>query len=195
MIEINVLPIPLKNKGTQGVGFLKSIQLPREILIGAGGIFVSGLLIVHLLLLLGFAIQLGRQMIYKRTWQGMLADKKNIDSIGQEMKDLRARITTINEITSKKSIVWSAKLNILSDQLPKGLWLRKIVWDNKLLVVEGSAYSKFHDEINSVGNFVSSLKKEEEFIKNFSSMEVNSVTRTKRGGTEVVDFKVIAKVK
>jgi len=170
MIQINLSPNRL-NKNLSG-GVLSSIELPREILIGLGGLCLTVLIALHLLLMGGYVIQLTQQIIYKITWQKMLPEKKNIDSIGQEIKDLRAKITTINEITSKKAIVWSQKLNSLSDQLPKGLWLKSILWDSKIMVIEGSAYSKQHDEINIVGSFAANLKKDEGFARDFRRLSL-----------------------
>jgi len=75
------------------------------------------------------------------------------------------------------------------------LWLRKMVLDKSSLTMEGSAVSKNHDEITNVGNFVSALKKNEAFMKDFSSLEVNSIQRGKRNSIEVADFTVMAKLK
>jgi hypothetical protein len=55
--------------------------------------------------------------------------------------------------------------------------------------------SKNHDEITNVGNFVFALKKDEVFMKDFSSLEVNSIQRGKRNAIEVTDFTVMAKLK
>lgn len=193
MIKINLAPSNIKNNDQQGL--LKSLDLPREILIGLGGLVLTVLIAFHLLFLAGYVIELAKQIVYRVTWQGMLPDKKNIDSISQEMRELRSKIATINEVTAKKSVTWSQKFNLLSDQIPKGVWLTRILWDGKTLVLEGSAYSRFRDEINLVGNFVAALKKEESFMKDFVSVELSSVIRAKRASVEIVDYKVTAKAK
>jgi Tfp pilus assembly protein PilN len=193
MIEINLVSANLRKKENRGAGFLRSIDLPREVLYGIGSLFVLFLVLTHLALLTVYMVKFSKQMVYKATWQKMLPDKNNIDSISQELKDLRTKMVTIADITSKKSTLWSEKLNILSDVMPKGVWLRRIVWDNNTMIIEGSAYSKLHDEITTVGNYVSNIKKNENFAKDFSSIELNSVTRSKKGMTEVADFKITAK--
>ena len=195
MIEINLVSDNLRKKENRGTGFLKSIDLPKEVIFGLGSLFVVLLVFIHLLLLGIYGFKLSKQFVYKATWQKMLPDKNNIDSIGQEVKDMRNKMATIADITSKKSTLWSQKLNVLSDVMPKGVWIRRIAWDNVALTVEGSAYSKFHDEITTVGNYVSNIKKDDNFTKDFSSIELNSVTRSKKGPTEVVDFKITAKAK
>jgi hypothetical protein len=196
MIEINLIPANLRKKQSQGgVGVLKSIDLPREILFGLGSLLILLLISIHLILLVVYLAKFSQQMMAKATWERMLPDKNNVDSINQNMTDLRKKLATVNDVTSKKSMLWSQKLNILSDALPKGLWFRKIDWTNNLLTVEGSAFSKLHDEITIVGNFVSSLKKEPNFSKDFISIEVSSVTRSKKGMTEIADFKITAKAR
>ncbi len=195
MIEINLVPVNLRQKERSGAGIWTSIDLPKEILLGVGSMVIILLVLIHLSLIGMYVAKLTQQLMYKGTWQKMLPDKNNVDSISQELRDLRTKTATINDITSKKAIVWSQKLNILSDIAPKGVWFKKILWDNSLLVLEGSAFSKLHDEITIVGNFVSTLKKDEGFAKDFSSIELNSIGRSKKGMMEVADFKITAKVK
>ena len=157
MIEINLIPLNLRKKANQG-GFLQSIDLPKEILFGLGSMALILLVLIHVCLLGLYVVKLSQHFIYTSTWQRMLPEKKNIDSISQELKDLKAKMSTITDLTAKRSALWSQKLNILSDAMPKGLWLRKINWDNTALIIEGSAYSKFHDEITTVGTYVSNIK-------------------------------------
>ncbi|MBF0489198.1 MAG: PilN domain-containing protein [Candidatus Omnitrophica bacterium] len=195
MIEINLVPIHLRKKENLGVGVLKSINLPKEIILGVGGIFITFLVFIHLVLIGGYVVKFIQQLVYKDTWQRMVPDKNNVDSIGKEIKDLRSKLSTIGDITTKKALVWSQKLNILSDVAPKGIWFRRIIWDNKILIIEGSAYSKLHDEITVVGSFVTSLKKDVGFSKDFIAIELNSISRIKKGIAEVVEFKITAKTK
>ena len=42
---------------------------------------------------------------------------------------------------------------------------------------------------------MSALKKNDDFMKDFSSLEVNSIQRGKRTAVEVTDFTVMAKLK
>ena len=194
MITINLIPANLRKTTSAQAGFLQAIDLPKEILFGLGTLSISLLILLHLFLIGTYVVKLAQQMMYKATWEGMLPAKNTVDSISQELKSLRSKLSTINDITSKNAILWSQKLNILSDVVPKGVWFKKIVWDNKALMIEGSAFSKLHDEIPIVGSFVSILKKEENFVKDFLSVELNSVSRSKKGAVEVVDFKITAKV-
>jgi hypothetical protein len=62
------------------------------------------------------------------------------------------------------------------------------------LSIEGSVVSKTRNEINNVGLFISSLKQDNDFIKDFSSLEVNSIQRSKASSVEVADFTILAKL-
>ena len=125
----------------------------------------------------------------------MLPDKKNIDAIGNEAKDLKNKMATITDMTVKRSLSWSMKLNAISDALPKGVWFKRITLQDTTLVLEGSAVSKQKNEIAVVGNFVNTLKKNESFMKDFASLEVNSIQRGKQHNVDIVDFTIAAKLK
>jgi len=61
--------------------------------------------------------------------------------------------------------------------------------------VEGSVVSKTQNGINNVGLFLSALKQNDDFMKDFFSLEVNSIQRSKVNTVEVTDFTAMAKVK
>ena len=195
MIGINLVPPHLRKKSGKGLEVLASIDLPKEILLGAGSLFLLILILIHAVLLGLWTVKFVHQMAYRMVWQGMLPDKNNIDSISQQIKDLKSKMSIITDITSPKTTLWSQKLNIISDAIPKGVWLNKINWSNNTLIIEGSTVSRSNDEISLVGNFVSNLKKSDDFVKDFSSVELNSVNRAKKGMSEVADFIITAKVK
>ena len=100
----------------------------------------------------------------------------------------------IADMTTKKSIAWAPKFNTNSDVLPRGLWIRKMTFDKMGMVVEGSVVSKTENEINNVGLFLSALKQNDDFMKDFSSLEVNSIQRGRNNAVEVTDFIVMAKL-
>ena len=195
MIGINLVPVHLRKKEIRGAWSSVAIDIPKEILFGVGGIFIALLALIHGLLIGLWLMQFTRHAVDQAIWQKMSPDKNNIDSINKELKGLKNKISTIDNVTFKKAISWAQKLNILSDAMPKGVWIKKIAWNNTVLTVEGSAVANLHEEIAIVGNFVSNLKKEESFVKDFSSLELTSVTHSKKGVTETADFIIMAKVK
>ena len=195
MIVINLVPEHLRKRSARGVLSSIDLDIPREVLLGVGAAFVAFLVLAHVLLLTAQSAQGVRLGLVKAQWEKLLPDRNRIDAIGTELRGLRKKVTTITDITSAGTSRWSRKMNVLSDVLPKGVWLKKINLDSGTLSLEGSAFSKTQSEIVTVGNFVASLKKEGAFADDFSSIEVQSIQRDKRGPTEVVDFVITAKLK
>lgn len=191
MIVINLVPENLRKRSARGMG----LDIPREVLLGVGVAFIALLAAAHVLLLTAQSAQGVRLGLVKAQWERLLPDRNRIDAIGTELRDLRKKVTTITGITSAATSPWSRKMNVLSDALPKGVWLKKINLDGGTLTLEGSAFSKTQSEIVTVGNFVDNLKKEGAFADDFSSIEVRSIQRGKRGPTEVADFVIAAKLK
>lgn len=172
-----------------------TINIPHEILLGVGSGLVLLIVTVHLVLgvlqLMGF----GQLSAHQAEWQKLAPDKKILDDINRESGDLKKRINTISDMTVRRSMLWAPKFNVISDDLPRGLWIRKMALDKTSLTIEGSVVSKTRNEINNVGLFVSALKQNDAFIKGFSSLEVNSIQRGKTNAVEVTDFTVMAKLK
>ncbi len=195
MIVINLVPEHLRKKSARGVLSFMGLGISREVLLGVGGAFIALLVAAHVSLLAAQSAQGVRLGLVKVRWERLLPDRNRIDAIGTELRGLRKKVTTITDITSARATPWSRTMNVLSDALPKGLWLKKISLEGGALTLEGSAFSKTKSEIVVVGNFVADLKKEGAFADDFSSIEVRSIQRGKRGPTEVVDFVITAKLK
>ncbi len=195
MIVINLVPQHLRKRSARGVLSSIGLDIPQEILLGVGGVFITLLVVAHVLLLAAQSAQGMRLGLVKVRWEKLSPDRNRIDAIGTELMGLRKKVANIIGLTSTGTGPWSRKMNVLSDALPKGVWLKKISLDNGALTLEGSAFSKTQSEIVTLGNFVANLKKEEAFADDFSSIEVQSIQRSKRGPTEVADFVITAKLK
>ena len=195
MITINLVPEHLRKKISRSVLSSLGVDIPREVLLGVGGVFVIVLVLSHVVLFAAQAVQALRLASVKARWEKLLPDKNRLDAIGSELRDMHKKMTTITGIASAKTGQWSRKLNILSDTLPKGVWLKKISLDNKSLTLEGGVFSKAGSEIVIVGDFVADLKKDPAFADDFSSIEVQSIQRGRQGPTEVAEFIVTAKLK
>ena len=194
MIFINLIPEHLRKKSAKDALFFLGIDIPREVSLGVGGIFVSFLVLCHAGLFSAQAAEAAHLGMLKIQWEKLLPDRGRIDAIGVEVKDLKKKLTVVMDIISSKTGNWSKRLNVLSDALPKGVWFRKIDWDGASLRVDGEVFSKTGGEIVTIGNFVAYLKKDPAFTDGFNSIEVQSIQRNKRGDTEVADFAVVAKV-
>ena len=194
MIDINLIPAALRKDG-KGSANAVTINFPKEVLVGVGSGVILLMVTVHLILGAIWLMGMGRLSVYNAKWQKVLPDKIILDSIYKESAGLKKKINIISDMTTKKSVRWAPKFNAISDSLPRGVWIRKMTLDKTGLTMEGSVVSKTRNEINNVGLLLSALKQNEAFMKDFSSLEVNSIQRSKTNAVEVTDFTVMAKVK
>ena len=193
MVDINLIPAALR-KNNKGQGNALKINLPADILLGAASATLLLIVAVHLLLGVAWLIEFAQYSVHQAQWQQLAPDKKVLDAINDESKGLKKKIGMIDDMTSKKAMLWSPKFNAISDALPRGLWIRRMTLDKTGLLIEGSVVSKTSNEINDVGTFLSSLKQNDDFIKDFSSLEVNSIQRGRNNAVEVTDFTAMAKL-
>jgi hypothetical protein len=193
MIDINLIPAALRKNG-KGDAQSLTVNIPKEILVGVGAGLMVLMLTVHVVPGVVWLAGMGRLAGYKANWQKVLPDKTILDSIHKEAGDLKKKFLMISDMTTKKSVQWAPKFNVISDVLPRGVWIRKMVLDKGSLTMEGSVVSKSQNEINNVGMFLSALKQNNGFMKDFSSLEVNSIQRGKNNAVEVTDFTVMAKL-
>ena len=192
MVDINLIPAALRKNGKENASL--SINIPPDVLLGVGSGLVLLIVTVHLLLGVVWLAGVWQLSAHQVQWQKLSGDKSALDAINSESKDLQKKIGTIADMTTKKSVLWASKFNAVSDALPRGLWLRKMTLDKTGLSMEGSVVSKTSNEINNVGLFLSALKQNNDFMKGFSSLEVNSIQRGKANAIEVTDFTVMAKL-
>jgi Tfp pilus assembly protein PilN len=190
MITINLLPPDLRK--TRKKGGLK-FNLPLEVVFGVGGGLLALVVLVHLMLLL---TQITR-IITKKSIEGQMhkiaANKKVVDEIISELRDLQSNYNTVDGFT-KREVWWSQRLNIISDSMPTGVWVRRIMVDAGTLQIDGSAVLKQNIGMGNVHNFVSNLKGNKQFLIKLSNMELGSINTRTVNRTDVADFFIKAKV-
>lgn len=169
--------------------------MSKDILVGVGFGLVLIMAACHLILGVIWLKDARHLSAYNARWQELAPDKALLDSIKKESGDLKKNIKMVSDMTVKKSVLWSPKFNAISDALPKGVWIRKMTLDKTGLTIEGSVVSKSQNEINNVGLFLSALKQNDGFMRDFSTLEVNSIQRGSNNAVEVTDFTVMAKIK
>ena len=195
MLEINVAPPQLRKKRKRGASAMGVFKIPKEAIIGlVGGLFVL-LILAHLVLQGIIFVKFAQHTSIKKQWEEILPEKKEVDVILNELRMLQNKVGAIEKVTTGKRIFWASKLNDISDSLPRGIWLRKLSLDEKVLIIDGSAYSKLGDEMISVGNFVTNLKDKESFLKGLENIEVGSIQRGKIRNIDIANFIITIKVK
>ncbi len=193
MININLIPPHLKKK--EKAKLLGKVNIPLEIIIGCGGGLLVLLGVIHVLLLFINIGKLAQHKSLQKQWETMRPGKENVDSVVNQMRQFQAKNKAIEAISGETSLSWAQKLNILSDSLPRGIWLKKIALTDDMLFIEGSAISKETTEIISINRFTSNLKVDKSFMEHFSDIELGSIQRRKIKSVEIADFVITMKVK
>ena len=194
MIDINLVPSDLR-KARKGKHFLGKINIPLEIIIGCGGGFLILLAMVHVGVLL---INLGKVAHLKTLqyqWEAMSSDKKNVDSVVNEMRIFQGKFKALEDIARKGELSWAQKLNLLSNNIPRGMWFKKIVLSDKTLFIEGSTIAQGVNEIVSVSRLIAKLKDDAAFMENFTDLELGSIQRRRIKNVEIADFVITMKLK
>jgi Tfp pilus assembly protein PilN len=193
MININLTPPHLRKK--EKPHLLGKVNIPLEVIIGCGGGLLVLLGVVHVLLLFVNIGKLAQHKALEKQWETMKPSKENVDSVVSEMRALQGKYKSIEEITGKAGVSWAKKLNILSDNLPRGVWLRKVALEEGVLYIEGSAIPKETSEIISIHHFTTNLKQDASFMEHFMDLELGSIQRRRIKTVEIADFVVTIKVK
>ena len=193
MIDINLAPENLKKKKKSST--LSAMNVPQEIVVGLVGGLLALLLFVHIILQGVIFFQFIQHARLNKEWESLKPEKENTDKILTDLRVLQTKIKNVENLTTAKRILWSKKLNDISDSIPREIWLTKVSLEEKILTIEGSAVSKNQDQMVSVGNFTTKLKEQKTFMKDFSSLEVGVMQRRKIQTTEIADFSVTAKLK
>jgi len=192
-IEINLIPPHLRKKKRKGIA--SGINIPLEVLIGSAGGLIILLVLVHFSLLFVNMNKLAKHKKLQKEWENILPAKENVDVVISELRGLQEKSKAIKEILGDEArISWSQKLNILSDSLPKGIWLRKVVLKEKKFLIEGSAISRQKKEMINVHSLTANLKKEEDFLKHLSDLELGAIHRRRIKKIEIADFIITTKL-
>ena len=193
MININLIPPHLRKKEKNKL--LGKVNIPLEVIIGCGGGLLVLLGVIHVLLLFVNIAKLAQHKSLQSQWETMRPGKENVDSVVNEMRLFQGKYKAIQEISGDAGLSWAQTLNILSDNLPRGVWLKKISLNDEMLFIEGSAISKETTEIISINRFTSNLKADKNFREYFTDLELGSIQRRKIKSVEIADFVTTMKVK
>ncbi len=195
MIDINLAPPNLRRKQKRRI-LPKGFYVPPEVIIGGGGGLLLFLIVVHIFVIFKHISLKDRYMQVKKEWKTLLPAKREVDKIIIEIRKLQSIKQDVDKLIDADKILWSRKLNIISDSLPRGVWLRHIAFeDRKTFIIEGSAISRQQNQIAAIHEFTHNLRQQKAFLKHFQEMDIDSITRRKINNTEVVDFSIVASLK
>lgn len=190
MIEINLLPEELKAD-------LKK-HMPSPLLKQAIAIVFLALgilVLLHLGLMVILAVKSLQLNALNTQWQALQPKLKLVQEFKGEGTVSSRSANSIQQLVSKR-LTWSKKLNRLSLNLPSGIWFNEISTNpKKEFVIKGSVVSLKREEMFLINQFIDNLKKDGDFFKDFSKLEMSSAQSKEIGGYEVNDFVILGELK
>jgi len=193
MIDINLIPPHLRKQRKGRI--LGTINIPMEIIIGCGGGLLFLLGMIHVMLLVVNIGKLAHHKSLKYQWESLRSDKENVDSVVSKMRTFQGKYTALENIAKKAELSWAQKLNLLSEFLPRGMWFKKIALNNEMLFIEGSVVLQGANELASVSRLISMLKRSDEFMGDFTELELGSIQRRRIKNVDIADFVITMKLK
>ena len=194
MIKLNFIPEQQRKPRTGIVGEDFG-GVPGEVIVGSF-VALAALLIFAHTAMAGIAVyKLTSYKIFEVRWNGMAADKKACDGVADELKDLQTKMNSLRPITSVQQFHWARLLNELSDSVPKGVWLREVLFEKGSMTIYGSSVSKMKNEMVETGNFVAALKEKPSIKDSFMGVDVDSIQRRENTAVSIADFTLKAKGK
>ncbi|MBU3933380.1 MAG: hypothetical protein KKH11_01775, partial [Candidatus Omnitrophica bacterium] len=147
MIEIDLLPQEFRTKKKAYL-----TQIPKKEIILA---VLGCLVLFHLFLISLTAMSAKRLKGLKGTWQELAPKRERLDGLKKQLSEINARIPLFEQVI-KNRILWSKKLNQLSELMVSGIWLNELSVETKkaqakgqplkYLIIQGSCASRTKDE-------------------------------------------------
>lgn len=187
MIEINLIPETERRKKKKGV-FPGGVRIPLEVVIGCGGGLIILLVCIHILLLGLNIFKISQHKSFTGKLAEIADDKQRVEEVIADFRQLQSTYTAIEKISDDMTRYWSRKFNIISNELPSGVWLDRLSFSEDKFFIQGSAMSRQSNEMVNVHSFMSSLKSNDHFLEYFDNLEIGSIQRRKIRQVEVVDF-------
>ncbi|MFX0211379.1 MAG: PilN domain-containing protein [Candidatus Hodarchaeota archaeon] len=196
MIEINLLPLELQEKkkiSFEGA-FNKKITL----------VVLGSLVLLHLSFISLNTVNKIRIRRLTNTWQGLSAEREKLSGLERQLSEINAKIPLIEQLI-KDRILWSRKLNQLSELIVPGVWLNELTLQSqetkdqtkssKYLVIQGSCASRTKDEPALIGRFMQNLKSDSLFSSDFTEIELGPIKKRLIKQTEIMDFQLTCRFK
>ena len=194
MIKLNFIPEQQRQQSS-GIFTEDIAGVPAEIILGGVVALVALLVAVHMVLAGAAVYRMAAYKMLEARWNGMSVDQKAYNEVSNEIKDIQSKLGGVRAITSAQSLHWAQFLNELSDSIPKGVWLRELMFDKKELTIYGSSVSKMKKEMVEAGNFVAALKEKRSIKDSFAGVDVDSIQRRENIAVPIADFSLKAKRK
>lgn len=189
-----MIPYSLRKK-QKGKFSLKGFNIPLEVSIGLGGGLIVLLILAHIALVVVNVRNLAQHKKLQKELGALLPQKQKVEKVLNELRTLQGTQQAMQNILPERKIFWAQKLNILSDSIPRGVWLRRVRLEEDVLFIEGSAISTDNEAIINVHKFASNLKSQQNFLEQFNDMDLGSIQRRKVKQVEIADFLITVRLR
>ena len=197
MIYINLVPENLrKRKSAQNLMAKATTSLPKETVqaVIIGFLFLLGF--CNLILQITISIKCIQLRAYENQLKHIAIEKGNAERVLTELRSLQSKVKSIENITGNNRILWTYRLNAISDSITRGVWLSRISFDENVLRLQGSAVSKdLKEEMINIHSFTNELQKQQQFMQDIQSIELGLIKTRKLNNTQVNDFTITASFK
>ena len=197
MIEINLLPPELRKRKKKSY----AVQLPKQ---KSLFIFLGSLVLLHFILICLTSANKRELGKLQSDWQQLTPKVVEIKNTKAQLERIAQKIPLIEGLF-KRRVLWSKKLNQLSDLIIPGVWLDELSVKTeegkvrgipiKYLIIRGSAASRVKDEPALIGKFMQNLKENPSFSEDFSMIELGPMKKRQIEETEIMDFVLICQFK
>jgi len=175
MLEINLLPEDLQKKN-------KSTGIETEYFLYIGQWLLTIFLVIHIVLGGIWIFKTLQLKVLNYQWVKLEPQRKILASLkGSSDTSAEARMTG-------QRVSWAQKLSNLSEYLPSGIWFTNFALSTQELILKCSVISLNKEEMLLINQFISELKNDNVFYKDFSKIELGAMSKKMYGSYEVLDF-------
>ncbi len=192
MIEINLLPqelrVKTKEKALEQVIVMTTTGFSRDkLFIYAIPVLLGLFVLAHLYFAVITMVKGGQLASLKHKLVDLEPQKKILDEFNQQYS-ATSQDAGLTQLLISQRALWAQKLNKLSLNLPAGVWFNDILLVKQNLTIQGSVVSLKMEELNLINRLLDSLKADNEFFKDFASLELSNVQKRSIGSYDIADF-------
>ena len=184
MININLLPEEYRK---QKLNISEIVQQYKSLAIPIIGLVIGVIVMISLLVIVYPKWQARTLRSLETRWKKIEKDYEEVTKLKEEEKELKNRLDSINYITINR-LIWSAKLNQISDALPGEIQLTEMIVKTEkyknissrdVLIITGLVPATPGER--AIEEFIKNLKDDFAFTDDFPQIEL-PLTETTKGG-------------
>lgn len=187
MIEINLLPQEERS------GLKEGIRIDMDMLNKAAKRIILASFFLPVLFQCLIFVNQARLSALKKSLLQISLQSSRVDLFREKIGEY-TKLSGIREELTRGRFNVSLKMNIISNAITRGVWLKELTMSKDRLMIKGSCVYSSSGEFPQINQFFNSLKDDKRITDSFKQLQLASVQRSMFQGVEVVDFTVSAQV-